>query len=36
MSIGVVELVVLAVCGVGVLIGAAAIAVYFIQRDRDS
>jgi hypothetical protein len=35
MSIGVMELVLLAICGAGLLIGVAVTAVYFIRRDRE-
>ncbi len=36
MSIGVMELGVLAVCGAGLLIAVGVTAVYFIRRDRDN
>ena len=36
MNIGVYELVLIAICGGGLLIGVAVTAVYFIRRDRES
>lgn len=36
MSIGVIELVLLAICGVVLIVGAVAATIYFTQRDRDN
>ena len=35
MSIGLVELILIGICGFGVLLAVGTAAVYFIQRDRE-
>ena len=35
MNIGIMELVVIALCGIGLLAAVGVLAVYFIQRDRE-
>lgn len=35
MSIGIIELLVIALCGLGALAAVGAIVVYFLQRDRQ-